>query len=413
MRKMKTKLALLNASLSSVALVTAGGCSARPPSQLHSAQIRKEVPPTDEQRLVAFQAAKPYATAGFVNAVIPERHVLQVQGIEPGRVAIGQLIEIVASNDLQNPIYASVFDRQQGLLQLRYNEDAGASRVPRPGDIAFCYLPKPAQPQQVNAPNQDRTASRFSAGTTTKPSEPSSGTEPSVVVAAEAPPRRAPKSADRRTAAQPPEEMKLYASAIQVVRRLLMAAGTAQSRPRLAPDPTEAAAAKRPSDNTIERQSDAARLVAGSGSKDSVSAPIGGTDPASPSPVNPNIDLRALIGVQLSGRRHVEVPKLPSISVQGYVHADGLEPMVLLQIGDGHKVYLVQRGTEIPIIVAGDVTPVGRNELTGLPGSKGTDTPAEATSKGAQESVVILKVQRITKEGVILDTGLAQTLTVR
>lgn len=87
--------------------------------------------------------------------------------------------------------------------------------------------------------------------------------------------------------------------------------------------------------------------------------------------------------------------------------------MALLQIGDAHKVYLVQKGTEISITVAGDVTPVGKNELTGLPGPKGSDTPAEAAPKGAQESLVILKVQKITNEGVILETGLAQTLTVR
>lgn len=418
MRMMRIKHALLGWSLSGGMLIGPGGCTARPPlqpqSQLQSAQIRPATPQTVEQRLATFTAARPLATVGVVNAVIPERRILQVQGIEPRSVAIGQVIVVVANDDPQNPIHATVFDRQSGFLQLRYGDDAGRSQVPRTGDIAFCYLPKAIAPQRVEATKHDINASRFSAGATTKPSLASSPPKRRDA-SAEAPPTQAARPIDVQAVSHQSYEEEPSAPATQEVGKPSVAAAP-QSRPVLPPNQTEASAASRLVDNAIESQSTPTQLLADSKPADASpdhSTPVGGSDPAPSRPAEPAEDLRALIGVQLSGRRHVEVPKLPPISVQGYVHADGGDPMALLQIGDAHKVYLVQKGTEISITVAGDVTPVGKNELTGLPGPKGSDTPAEAAPKGAQESLVILKVQKITNEGVILETGLAQTLTVR
>lgn len=415
MHKMRTGLALLNVSLSGLTLLTAGGCSTQAPSPSSSTtQIRKLPPQPDEQRIAAFTAAKPYATTGVVNAVIPERHILQVQGIEPQRVALGQVITVVADNDLENPIYATVFDRQQGFLQLRYEEDRGQSRKPRLGDIAFCYLPKPALPQSVEAPKQTTVASRFSPGITTYRSLVSMPSERSDT-AAEAPLRPAPKPGDRLAVSKQPEELKPSVSAIQMIRKLL-ALFAPLSRPADPPRPTGAAATKRPNEQIIEFQSAPPQLAADSHlatPSDDRTAPERDADPSPLPPDNRAEDLRPLLGVQLSGHRRVELPKLPPITIQGFVRANGGEPMALLEIGDTHRAYLVQKGSEISINVPGDVTPQGKNELTGLPGPKGSETTADAPPKDTRETSVILKVVQITNEGVILETDLAQTLTVR
>lgn len=424
MRKMRTELAVLELALSGAMLLGAAGCNARPPtqSQPQSVQIRPEPPRTVEQRLAAFTAARPLATAGVINAVIPERHILQVQGIEPQSVAIGQVIEIVADIDSENPIHGTVFDRQQGFLQVHYGDDAGRSPAPRTGDIAFCYLSNAAAPQRARSPapqrvessQQNRTAPRFLVSATTKPflaSLPSNRLD----AGAEAAATQATKPIDLPVVAELSVEEEPSPSVIREVRKLSVAAAP-QSQPALPPDQVEAGIGSRLLESTVESQSTPTQPVADSQPADlspDRPAPARASDAAPSQAVGSVGDLRTLLGVQLSGHRHVEVPKLPPISVQGYVHADGGEQMALLQIGDARRVYLVKKNTEIPITVAGNVTPVGKNELTGLPGPKGSDIPADAAPKGAQESVVILKVLQITTGGVILETGLAETLTVR
>ena len=122
-------------------------------------------------------------------------------------------------------------------------------------------------------------------------------------------------------------------------------------------------------------------------------------------------DLRSLIGVN-PGLKRAEIPQIPAMSLRGFIQPHDRLPQALLEITELNRVFLVQEGTEIPITVAGRVSPVGRDELTGL----GVAKPAGGnTGPDAQgQSQIILTVVRITGEGVTVKAGLlAQTIIIR
>lgn len=125
-------------------------------------------------------------------------------------------------------------------------------------------------------------------------------------------------------------------------------------------------------------------------------------------------DLRDLIGINHDFTR-VEMGNMPEMSMRGYVQpADPRKPpTALLEITQMKRLFLVQVGTEIPVMVTGRVTPVARNELSGLHEDvKPAAPPAPADSQ--QQSQIILKVVNVTAEGVVVKAGLqAQTIIVR
>jgi len=122
-------------------------------------------------------------------------------------------------------------------------------------------------------------------------------------------------------------------------------------------------------------------------------------------------DLRSLIGVN-PGLKRAEIPRLPVMSVRGFIQQQGRPTLALLEISELNRVFLVAEGTKIPITVAGRVTPVGRAELTGLGTAKptGPETGTDAQS----QSQIILTVEKVTSEGVTVNAGLlAQTMIIR
>jgi len=123
-------------------------------------------------------------------------------------------------------------------------------------------------------------------------------------------------------------------------------------------------------------------------------------------------DLRELIGVNPAGLKRVELPRIPTMTVRGYINANGRGPTALLEITELNRVFLVHEGTEIPIMVQGRITPLGRSELTGL-----VDQARPANSAGenaGEQSQIILTVLKVSNEGVTVKAGLnSQTLIIR
>jgi len=145
MRDRRIEMALLSFFTAGLTLAAGEGCASQ---RSASSEVRSQSPLNLDQRLAAYKSAHADATVGVVNAVVPDRHIVQIQGISPDRVEIGQAIVIAANGDSRNPIPATVYDKQFGYVQLRY-ADGSKPRVPRWGDIAFCYLATPTEPEQV------------------------------------------------------------------------------------------------------------------------------------------------------------------------------------------------------------------------------------------------------------------------
>ncbi|MGA2499958.1 MAG: hypothetical protein ABSH20_19645 [Tepidisphaeraceae bacterium] len=121
-------------------------------------------------------------------------------------------------------------------------------------------------------------------------------------------------------------------------------------------------------------------------------------------------DLRWLLGVN-PGTKRVDLPHMPAMSLRGFIKPDGAKPLALLEVAEANRVFLVQVGTEIPITVAGRIAPAGHGELSGL--DDPSKTPV-AVTRGGEQSQIILKVLKISEEGVVVEAGLlAQTMIIR
>ena len=125
-------------------------------------------------------------------------------------------------------------------------------------------------------------------------------------------------------------------------------------------------------------------------------------------------DLRALIGVNPGSVKRVDVPKLPAMTLRGFAQPRGQPSIALLEIAELNRIFLVHVGTEIPIMVQGRLNPLGHSELTGLSGAKSVDTQVRNGADPSGQSQIILKVLRVTGEGVTVEAGLlAQTIIIR
>jgi len=123
-------------------------------------------------------------------------------------------------------------------------------------------------------------------------------------------------------------------------------------------------------------------------------------------------DLRELIGVNPGGLKRVAVPRLPSMTLRGYVSPQGSTPQALLEITELNRVFLVHVGTKIPITVQGSVAPLGRSELTGLADAPGS--AAAAPNDANTQTQIILEVTEVTGEGVTVKAGLlSQTIIIK
>jgi hypothetical protein len=122
-------------------------------------------------------------------------------------------------------------------------------------------------------------------------------------------------------------------------------------------------------------------------------------------------DLRQLIGVRGPGIAPVELPKLPAMSLRGFVKTADGSSFALLEVTDLNRVFLVKKGTEIPITVQGRISPIDQSELTGLGQSA---TPAQQPDETNAQSQIILKIIEVSDEGVIVQAGLNnQTIVIR
>lgn len=184
-------------------------------------------------------------------------------------------------------------------------------------------------------------------------------------------------------------------------------ADDAATRPATSAAPQAAvtpAATSRGARPRVATTAPAVRQAAQDPASDPAKAPV-------PTPAAEVGDLRELIGVN-PGIKLVEMPHMPVMSLRGFVQGRGQQPMALLEIKDMDRSFLVQAGTEIPIMVTGRVTPIGHDELGGLQNDgKAPAAPVTATDVQSQ---IILKVVKVSGEGVIIKTGLmAQTIVVR
>jgi hypothetical protein len=122
-------------------------------------------------------------------------------------------------------------------------------------------------------------------------------------------------------------------------------------------------------------------------------------------------DLRQLIGVRAPGIAPVELPKLPAMSLRGFVKTADDGTVALLEVTDLNRIFLVKEGTEIPITVQGRISPINQSELTGLGQSA---TPAPQPDESSAQSQIILKIIKVSDEGVIVQAGLNnQTIVIR
>ncbi|MGA3066878.1 MAG: hypothetical protein ABSF29_08540 [Tepidisphaeraceae bacterium] len=122
-------------------------------------------------------------------------------------------------------------------------------------------------------------------------------------------------------------------------------------------------------------------------------------------------DLRQLIGVRAPGIAPVELPKLPSMSLRGFVRTADDSACALLEVTDLNRIFLVKKGTEIPITVEGRLSPINQSELTGLGQSA---TPAPQPDEANTQTQIILKIINVSDEGVIVQAGLNdQTIVIR
>jgi hypothetical protein len=134
--------------------------------------------------------------------------------------------------------------------------------------------------------------------------------------------------------------------------------------------------------------------------------------PKESEPKAPEEDLRNLIGVNPVGLKRVDVPRMPAMSLRGFIQPRGQPPLALLEIAEMNRVFLVKVGTEIPITVPGRVAPIGRAELSGLNAPNKTAAPATRSTDG--QSQIILKVLKVSSEGVTVEAGLlAQTIVIK
>ena len=130
-------------------------------------------------------------------------------------------------------------------------------------------------------------------------------------------------------------------------------------------------------------------------------------------------DLRDIIGIKTGELSRVEVPRLPAMSLRGFVKPRNGSALALLEIAESSapnsaRTFLVKVGTEIPVTVSGSVAPIGRGELSGLNGAPNTPAQPPRPESSSEQSQIILHVIKVTAEGVIVEAGLLdRTITIR
>jgi hypothetical protein len=192
--------------------------------------------------------------------------------------------------------------------------------------------------------------------------------------------------------------IQLQFIAVMVISVLGMVGTAAAQTPNQAASSTTAPSVAPRSGNSQPLAIDAKPISA----SDTTPAAAGSSDAES---------LKQLIGVNPSGLKRADLPKLPVMSLSGFVQPHNGKASALLQIADLNRTFLVEEGTQIPITVPGRISPIGRSELIGL---NQTTTPPTQANDANSQSQIILKVVRVSDEGVTVEAGLIdQTIVVR
>ena len=70
------------------------------------------------QRVASYRAAHPGSEVGLVNAVLPERRIVSVEGLPGQRIKNGDVLTILGGNG-KTPIEAVVYAESSGFVERR------------------------------------------------------------------------------------------------------------------------------------------------------------------------------------------------------------------------------------------------------------------------------------------------------
>lgn len=118
----------------------AGGCMQH---ERQTPPASATIPPMDPAAVASLEQSwretHPGSLVGHVNAVDPERHVLQVTGLPLDKVHDGDVISILLNGQANSVVPAKVFDTRDGFVQMDYGPLQAGQSDPRDGDLAIWF----------------------------------------------------------------------------------------------------------------------------------------------------------------------------------------------------------------------------------------------------------------------------------
>jgi hypothetical protein len=137
-----------------MATVTLGGLIAGcqqtpktpPPSSLNTSDTMAL-----SQRAASYRAAHPGSEVGLVNAVLPERRIVSVEGLPVDRIKSGDVLTILGGNG-KTPMEAVVYSQSSGYVQVRYEPLPAGQLDPMAGDLAVWYPARAGTPMSEVTP---------------------------------------------------------------------------------------------------------------------------------------------------------------------------------------------------------------------------------------------------------------------
>lgn len=167
-------------------------------------------PPVDPSAVAGLEQSwretHPGSMVGHVNAVDPERHVLQVADLPLDRIHEGDVISILLGGQANSVVPAKVYDKRDGYVQMDYGPLQPGQSNPREGDLAIWFsegLTANEQAEATAAVNSPAPTTQPSAAT---PEAPATTTPPPPTPPADAAASPATPPPAKAPAAAPPAE---------------------------------------------------------------------------------------------------------------------------------------------------------------------------------------------------------------
>ena len=95
-------------------------------------------PLAQTMRAKTYRSAHPGSEVGVVNAALPDRQIISIDGLPASRINIGDGVTILGGNG-KTPIGAIVYDQRAGFTQARYETLPRDVVAPMVGDLAVWY----------------------------------------------------------------------------------------------------------------------------------------------------------------------------------------------------------------------------------------------------------------------------------